>query len=94
MQCYFVNYATTEGCYVEIYGVTLVGITKGVTLKKEKNMSKRQCWDFTSKESVITVYVRDIGGEHWAFTKMVATMHRNVSLSSSSSVIPTSKLSA
>ena len=38
MQCYFVNYATTESCYVEIYGVTLVGITKGVTLKKEKSL--------------------------------------------------------
>ena len=36
MQCYFVNFATTEDCYVEIFGVTLVGITKGVTLKKEK----------------------------------------------------------
>ena len=72
MQCYFVNYASTESCYVEIYGVTLEDITKGVTLKRNETISERQCWKFSIEGStaVVDIYVKDdINGEHWAFKR-------------------------
>ena len=91
MQCYFVNYATTEGCYVEIFGVTLDDITKGVTLKRNKTISERQCWKFSveGSTSVVDIYVKDdINGEHWAFKRKETV---NV-ISSSSSMFPTCEL--
>ena len=90
IQCYFVNYATTEGCYVEVDGVTLVGITRGVALKRIKTKSERQCWKFSveGSTSVVDIYVKDdINGEHWAFKRK-----ERVNMTPSSSMFPTCEL--
>ena len=90
IQCNFVNYATTEGCYVEVDGVTLVDITRGVTLKRNKTISERQCWKFSVKRStgIVDIYVKDdINGEHWAFKRK-----ERVNMMTSSSMFPTCEL--
>ena len=70
--------------------MTLVDITRGVTLKRNGAISERQCWKFSVKgsTSVVDIYVKDdINGEHWAFKRK-----ETVNMITSSSMFPTCEL--